>query len=74
MGEILPARPLVPYLSAPFDRFQDLGKTYFMLNDASGNASMSTGVPGRATGFTLYTQGADLASGSLTNSLAEPIL
>ena len=42
--------------------------------NASGVASMSTGIPGRATGFTLYTQGADLASGTLTNSLAEPIL
>jgi hypothetical protein len=42
--------------------------------DAAGVASMSTGIPGRATGFTLYTQGADLASGTLTNSLAEPIL
>jgi hypothetical protein len=42
--------------------------------NASGVASMSTGVPGQATGFTLFTQGADIASGVLTNSLAEPIL
>jgi hypothetical protein len=42
--------------------------------DAAGVASLSTGIPGRATGFTLYSQGADLASGALTNSLAEPIL
>ena len=42
--------------------------------DASGNASMSTGVPGRATGFTVYMQAADLASSTLTNSLAEVVL
>jgi hypothetical protein len=42
--------------------------------DAAGVASLSTGIPSRATGFTLYSQGADLASGALTNSLAEPIL
>lgn len=42
--------------------------------NASGVASMSTGVPPQATGFTLFTQGADLTSGVLTNSLAEPIL
>lgn len=41
---------------------------------ASGVASMSTGIPARATGFTVYTQAADLGSGMLTNSLAEVIL
>jgi hypothetical protein len=35
---------------------------------------MSTGIPARATGFTVYTQAADLGSGMLTNSLAEVIL
>ena len=40
----------------------------------SGVASLSTGVPGRATGFTFYTQAADLTTGTLSNSLAEPIL
>jgi hypothetical protein len=42
--------------------------------DAAGTASMSTGVPGRASGFTVYTQAADLGTGTLTNSLAEAIL
>ena len=42
--------------------------------DAAGTASMTTGVPARASGFTVYTQGADLTSGMLTNSLAEVIL
>jgi len=42
--------------------------------DAAGVASMTTGVPTRATGFTIYTQGADLGSGVLTNSLAEVVL
>ena len=42
--------------------------------DAAGVASLTTGVPGRASGFTVYTQGADLSSGTLTNSLAEVVL
>jgi hypothetical protein len=42
--------------------------------DAAGVGSLSTGVPARASGFTLYMQGADLSSGGLTNSLAEVIL
>jgi len=41
---------------------------------ASGVASMTTGVPTRATGFTVYTQAADLTTSALTNSLAEPVL
>ena len=45
-----------------------------LIADAAGVASLTTGVPGRASGFTLYTQGADLTSGTLTNSLAELIL
>jgi len=42
--------------------------------DAAGAASLSTGVPAGATGLTLYSQGVDLSSGELTNSLAEVIL
>jgi len=42
--------------------------------NAAGVASLSTQVPPRATGFTLYTQGADLTTATLTNSLAEPVL
>ncbi|PCJ53848.1 MAG: hypothetical protein COA70_06680 [Planctomycetota bacterium] len=42
--------------------------------DGSGNASFSPVVPGGAAGATLYTQGVDLGSGTLTNSLAELVL
>ena len=42
--------------------------------DGSGNASFSPIVPGGAAGATLYTQGVDLGSGDLTNSLAMPVL
>jgi hypothetical protein len=42
--------------------------------DAAGNASMTTGVPSRATGFTVYMQAADLTTSTLTNSLAEVVL
>jgi len=42
--------------------------------DGAGLATLSTGVPPQASGFTLYMQGADLTSGVLTNSLAEVIL
>jgi hypothetical protein len=42
--------------------------------NGTGTASMSTGVPARASGFTVYTQAADLGTGVLSNSLAELIL
>lgn len=42
--------------------------------NASGVATLSTSVPPNASGFTVYTQGADLTTSMLTNSLAEPIL
>lgn len=42
--------------------------------DGAGNASFSPTVPGGAAGATLYTQGVDLGSGVLTNSLAMPVL
>jgi len=42
--------------------------------DGAGVASMTTSVPGRASGFTVYTQAADLSSSALTNSLAEVVL
>ena len=42
--------------------------------DAAGLASMTTGIPGRASGFTVYMQGADLSTATLTNSLAEVVL
>jgi len=41
---------------------------------ASGVASMTTGVPSRASGITVYTQAADLTTSALTNSLAEVVL
>lgn len=45
-----------------------------MLADAVGVATLSSSIPGRATGFTLYAQGVDLTSTELTNSMAEVIL
>ena len=42
--------------------------------NGAGVASLSTFVPGRASGFTLYTQAADLSTSALTNALAEFIL
>ena len=45
-----------------------------MTADSAGNATFSPVVPGGAAGATLYTQGVDLGSGNLTNSLAELIL
>lgn len=40
----------------------------------SGEAVLSTGIPARAAGLTVYSQAVDLASGRLTNSIAESIL
>jgi hypothetical protein len=40
----------------------------------SGEAVLSTGIPARASGLTVYTQAVDLLSGQLTNSIAESIL
>ncbi|MGB0952483.1 MAG: choice-of-anchor J domain-containing protein [Planctomycetota bacterium] len=42
--------------------------------DINGDAAFAPTVPGGAAGATLYTQGLDLASGTLTNSLAELVL
>lgn len=42
--------------------------------DINGDAAFSPVVPGGVAGVTLYTQGLDLASGTLTNSLAELVL
>ena len=45
-----------------------------LIANGSGTASMSTSVPSRASGFTVYTQAADLGTGVLSNSLAELVL
>jgi hypothetical protein len=45
-----------------------------MTADGAGSGGFSSSVPARASGFTLYMQAADLSSGELTNSLAQPIL
>jgi hypothetical protein len=58
----------------PVDMSPPISQLPALTADGAGNASLSTGIPARATGFTLYTQGVDLTSGSLTNSLAEAIL
>jgi hypothetical protein len=55
-------------LSAPITQLPTLTA------DGAGVATMSTGVPARASGFTVYSQAADLSSGLLTNSLAEVVL
>lgn len=40
----------------------------------SGEAVLSTGIPPRAAGLTVYSQAVDLVSGQLTNPIAESIL
>ncbi len=42
--------------------------------NGSGVASMSTAVPGRASGYTVYSQAADLSTSALTNSVAQLVL
>lgn len=45
-----------------------------LIANSAGTASISTSVPARASGFTVYTQAADLSTGVLSNSLADLIL
>jgi len=45
-----------------------------MVANGSGDADYMPNVPGNAAGVTLYTQGVDLTSGTLTNSLAQTVL
>ena len=58
----------------PVDMSAPITQLPALTADGAGVAAMSTGVPGRASGFTVYTQAADLATGTLTNSLAEVVL
>jgi hypothetical protein len=58
----------------PVDMSAPITQLPTLTADGAGVATMSTGVPGRASGFTVYTQAADLATGTLTNSLAEVVL
>lgn len=58
----------------PVDMSAPITQLPVLTADGAGVASMSTGVPGRASGFTVYTQAADLATSTLTNSLAEVVL
>lgn len=63
--------------STPFgmvDMSMPINQLPTLTADAAGLASMSTGVPGQASGFTVYMQAADLTTGTLTNSLAEVVL
>ncbi|MDP7061684.1 MAG: hypothetical protein QF489_01970 [Planctomycetota bacterium] len=55
-------------LSAPISQLPALTA------DSSGVTSLTTGVPPRGSGLTLYMHGVDLASGQLTNAIAELIL
>jgi hypothetical protein len=58
----------------PVDMSAPITQLPALTADGAGVASMSTGVPGRASGFTVYTQAADLSTSALTNSLAELVL
>ncbi|MCP4093521.1 MAG: hypothetical protein GY747_08730 [Planctomycetes bacterium] len=58
----------------PVDMSAPITQLPMLTANAAGTASLTTGVPARASGFTVYTQGADLSSATLTNSLAEVVL
>jgi hypothetical protein len=58
----------------PVDMSPPISQLPTLTADPSGVASLSSGIPGRASGFTLYTQAVDLTAGVLSNSLAELIL
>ena len=58
----------------PVDMSSPITQLPVLTANAAGVASMTTGVPGRATGHTVYTQAADLSTSTLTNSLAEVVL
>lgn len=58
----------------PVDMSAPITQLPTLTADGAGVAAMSTSVPGRASGLTVYTQAADLATGTLTNSLAEVVL
>jgi|FLOH01.1.fsa_nt_gi hypothetical protein len=58
----------------PVDMSAPITQLPVLTANGAGVASMTTGVPGRATGFTVYTQAADLSTSALTNSLAEVVL
>ena len=58
----------------PVDMSVPITQLPVLTANAAGTAAVSTGVPNRATGFTIYSQGADLTSTALTNSLALVVL
>ncbi|MDP7062858.1 MAG: hypothetical protein QF489_08005 [Planctomycetota bacterium] len=58
----------------PVDMSPPISQLPTLTADPAGVATLSTGIPARASGFTLFTQCADLGSGLLSNSLAELIL
>lgn len=58
----------------PVDMSQPITRLATLTANGSGVATMTSGVPSGATGLTIFTQAADLASGILTNSLAEVVL
>ncbi len=58
----------------PVDMSPPISQLPTLTANGSGIATLSSGVPSQATGFTLYTQAVDLSSSTLTNSLAEVIL
>ncbi|MDP7061797.1 MAG: hypothetical protein QF489_02540, partial [Planctomycetota bacterium] len=58
----------------PVDMSPPITQLPALTANSAGVASISTGVPARAIGFTVYSQAVNLANGTLTNSLAEVIL
>ncbi|MCP4771703.1 MAG: hypothetical protein GY879_09875 [Planctomycetes bacterium] len=58
----------------PVDMSAPITQLPVLTADGAGVAALSLGVPGRASGLTVYTQAADLATATLTNSLAEVVL
>jgi hypothetical protein len=58
----------------PVDMSPPISTLQPLVANALGVAVLNTGIPARASGFTLYSQAADVATSRLTNSLAEAIL
>lgn len=57
----------------PVDMSAPISQLPALTADSAGTAAMSVNVPAGASGMTVYTQAADLTTGTLTNSLAELI-
>jgi|FLOH01.1.fsa_nt_gi hypothetical protein len=58
----------------PVDMSPPITQMPVLTANGAGVAAMTTGVPNRASGFTVYSQAADLSSAALSNSLAQVVL